>query len=65
MSRERRRERRWTVHRKFEPNRLSQATLERAYTTIVPQYILVLRAPTDKFDEPYEFCIQSMARCAK
>jgi hypothetical protein len=63
MSRERRKERRWTVHRKFESNRLSQATLERAYTTIVPQYIVVLRVPTDKLDEPYEFYQPSKERC--
>jgi hypothetical protein len=57
MSRKRQR-RRWIVHRKYEPTRLSQAIMEQAYTTIVPRYIQVLRVPTGELEESYETCQQ-------
>ena len=65
MSLERRKERRWTVQRRFEPGRLSQVTLERAYTILVPPYTLVLRIPIGVKEEPSGFCRQVVERCAR
>jgi hypothetical protein len=65
MSQERQKERRWTVQRRFEPDRLSQVTLERAYMILVPPYTLVLRFPTGVTEEPSEFCQQTAERCAR
>lgn len=47
MSRKKPRE--WIVQRKFEPTRLSPAILERAYGTLVPPHMRVLRVPTDQW----------------
>lgn len=41
-------EQRWTMRRKFEPDRLSQITQERAYSILVPPYTLVLDVSTKK-----------------
>ena len=65
MSQERRKEQRWTVQRRFESNRLSQITLERAYTILVPPYTLVLRVPTGVTEEPSEYCQQAVGRCTR
>ena len=46
MSQKRATQRRWMVHRKFEPDRLSPATLVQAYAHLVPPHIRVLRLPT-------------------
>jgi hypothetical protein len=51
MSRKRQRRGRWMVHREFEPNRLSQATLEQAYAKIVPQHIRILDIPAGEMEE--------------
>ena len=53
MSQERQKEPRWTVQRRFESNRLSQVTLERAYAILMPPYALVLRVPTGATEEPW------------
>jgi hypothetical protein len=45
MSPKRATQRRWIVHRTFEPDRLSSATLVQAYAYIVPYHIRVLRLP--------------------
>jgi len=42
MSQKRATQRRWIVHRTFEPDRLSPATLIQAYTQLVPYHIRVL-----------------------
>jgi hypothetical protein len=62
MSQEQRKEQRWTVQRRFESNRLSQVTLERAYTILVPPYTLVLRVPTGVTEEPSGWCQQAVGR---
>jgi hypothetical protein len=43
MSPKRATQRRWIVHRTFEPDRLSSTTLVQAYAHIVPYHIRVLR----------------------
>ena len=65
MSQERRKEQRRTVQRRFESNRLSQITLERAYAILVPPYTLVLRVPTGVTEEPSECCQQAVGRCTR
>lgn len=65
MSQEQRKERRWTMQRKFEPDRLSQVTLERAYTILVPPYTFVLRVSTGVTEEPSGFCQQVVERCTR
>jgi len=65
MRQERQKERRWTVQRKFEPNRLSQVTLERAYTILVPPYTFILRVPGGVVEEPSGFCRQVIERCTR
>lgn len=45
MSQKRATQRRWIVHRTFEPDRLSPATLIQAYSQIVPAHIRVLALP--------------------
>ena len=45
MRQERATQRRWTVQRTFEPDRLSPATLVQAYGQIVPPSIRVLPRP--------------------
>jgi hypothetical protein len=65
MSQERRKERRWTVQRRFESNRLSQVTLERAYTILVPPYTLVLHVPTGVTEETSGRCQQVVGRCTR
>lgn len=45
MSQKQATQRRWTVHRTFEPDRLSVTTLIQAYAHIVPHHIRVLRLP--------------------
>ena len=62
MSQERQKEPRWTVQRRFESNRLSQVTLERAYTILVPPYTLVLRVLTGVAEEPSECCQEAVGR---
>jgi hypothetical protein len=52
MNRKRQRKKRLIVHQKFEPNRLSQATLEQAYAKIVPQHIRILDIPAGEVEEP-------------
>lgn len=46
MKQKRATQRRWIVHRRFEPDRLSPATLIQAYAHIVPYHIRVLRLPS-------------------
>ncbi len=46
MSQKRATQRRWMVHRKFEPDRLSPTMLVKAYAHLVPPHIRVLRLPT-------------------
>ena len=65
MSREQRKERRWTVQRRFESDRLSQVILERAYTILVPPYTLVLRVPAGVTEEPSGFYQQVVGRCTR
>lgn len=65
MSQEQRTVRRWTVQRKFEPNRLSQVILERAYTILVPRYTFVLHIPGDVVEEPSGFRRQVKERCTR
>jgi hypothetical protein len=65
MSQEQRKVRRWTVQRKFEPNRLSQVILERAYTILVPPYTFVLRTPGDVVEELSGFHQQVKERCTR
>ena len=60
-----RQERKWVVHRKFEPNRLSQATLEQAYGNIVPPHIRVLCVPANGWQEPREVGQQPKERAVK
>ena len=62
MSQERRKERRWTVQRRFESDRLSQVTMERAYTILVPPYTLVLRVRSHVTEEPIELCQRAEGR---
>jgi hypothetical protein len=45
MSQKQATQRRWIVHRTFEPDRLSVTTLVQAYAHIVPHHIRVLRLP--------------------
>jgi hypothetical protein len=45
MKQKRATQRRWIVHRRFEPDRLSPTTLIQAYAHIVPYHIRVLRLP--------------------
>lgn len=45
MSPQRATRRRWMVQRRFEPDRLSSATLVQAYAHLVPFHIRVLRLP--------------------
>jgi hypothetical protein len=45
MKQKRATQRRWIVDRRFEPDRLSPATLIQAYAHIVPYHIRVLRLP--------------------
>ncbi len=65
MSRERQKRKRWNVHRKFEPNRLSYTTLEQAYAKIVPQHIRILDVPAGEMEEPGEVCPLSKVRSVK
>lgn len=65
MSQDQQKERRWTVQRRFESNRLSQITLERAYTILVPPYTLVLYVPTGVTEEPSGLCQQAVGRCTR
>lgn len=48
MSQKRATQRRWIVHRTFEPDRLSSTTLIQAYAHLVPAHIRVLRLPAAK-----------------
>lgn len=48
MNQKRATQRRWIVHRTFEPDRLSSTTLIQAYAHIVPSHIRVLRLPAAK-----------------
>jgi hypothetical protein len=48
MSQKRATQRRWIVHRTFEPDRLSSMTLIQAYAHLVPAHIRVLRLPAAK-----------------
>ena len=48
MKQKRATQRRWIVHRRFEPDRLSPTTLIEAYAHIVPYHIRVLRLPPDR-----------------
>lgn len=45
MSQKQATQRRWIVHRTFEPDRLSPATLIQAYAHLVPAHMRVLRLP--------------------
>jgi hypothetical protein len=45
MKQKRATQRRWIVHRRFEPDRLSPTTLIQAYAHIVPYHIRVLHLP--------------------
>lgn len=45
MSQQRATQRRWMVHRTFEPDRLSSTTLVQAYAHLVPAHMRVLRLP--------------------
>jgi hypothetical protein len=65
MSRKRQGKREWTVHQKFEPNRLSQASLEQAYAKIVPQHVRVLRIPISQLEEPQEVYQLARARSVR
>jgi hypothetical protein len=64
MSRKRQR-RRWIVHRKFEPNRLSPAMLEQAYAKIVPQHIRILRVPVGEMEGPQKVFQLARARSGR
>ena len=65
MSQGQRKERRWTVQRRFEPDRLSQVTLERAYMILVPPYTLVLPVQASITEESSRFRWQAVARCIR
>ena len=39
------------MHRKFEPTRLSQATLEQAYAKVVAQHIRVVSIPAEQLED--------------
>jgi hypothetical protein len=56
MSPKRQTKRKWIVHRRFEPNRLSPAMLVQAYAQVVPQYVRVLRLPADVPETPQKWC---------
>jgi hypothetical protein len=43
MSKKRATQRRWIVHRSYEPNRLSPTFLAQAYEKIIPQSVRVIR----------------------
>ncbi len=45
MSQKQATQRRWIVHRTFEPDRLSSTILVQAYAHLVPPHIRVLRLP--------------------
>jgi hypothetical protein len=47
MSKKRATQRRWIVHRSYEPNRLSPTFLAQAYEKIIPQYVRVIRFAKD------------------
>ncbi len=48
MSKKRATQRRWIVHRSFEPNRLSSTILAQAYEKIVSHQIRVIRFEADQ-----------------
>lgn len=46
----RKRQRKWVVHRKFEPSRLSEVLLEQAYVKVVPPHVRVLSASAGQWE---------------
>jgi hypothetical protein len=57
-------QREWIVHRKHEPNRLSQSILAQAYSKVVPHYVRILRVPTGEKDL-HEARPRAQERCVK
>jgi hypothetical protein len=47
MSKKRATQRRWIVHRSFEPNRLSPTFLAQAYEKLIPHHIRVIHFETE------------------
>jgi hypothetical protein len=45
-----RKQREWIVHRKYEPNRLSQNIMAQAYSKVVPHHVRILRVPAGEKD---------------
>jgi hypothetical protein len=58
-------QRKWVVHRIYEPNRLSPAVLVQAYSRVVPYHVRVIRVPAEKLQEPLEEPQKNKKRCAK
>jgi hypothetical protein len=57
-------QREWIVHRKYEPNRLSQNIMAQAYSKVVPHHVRILRVPTGNQDR-CEARPQAQGRCVR
>ena len=52
MNKRRATKKRWIVHRKFEPNRLSTDIMVQAYAQIIPQHVRVVRLGVSQAETP-------------
>jgi hypothetical protein len=55
---------RWIVHRKYEPDRLSQIVVEQAYAKVIPSYLQVVYVSIQK-SKAYEMCQQPQEEVAR